>query len=118
MVQDYKQLQIWKRSMDLAVKLYRLTKKFPKSETYNLISQLRRAVTSISANITEGASRSTRKDFSRFLNQAYSSLKEIECLIILSNKLKYLQNEDFEPLEQEIDQIGRMIWKFREKIKS
>ena len=57
MVQDYKQLKIWRRSFQLVVDVYKLTNKFPKSEKYNLTSQLRRAATSISSNIAEGASK-------------------------------------------------------------
>ena len=117
MVQNYKNLQIWKRSFDLAVKMYKITAKFPKSEQYNLTSQMRRASTSISANIAEGASKHTSKDFARFLNQAYGSLKEVESLLLLSKELKYILVKDFEPLSEEIQQIARMIYRFIEIVK-
>jgi len=117
MVQNYKQLKIWKRSFDLAVKIYKITNKFPRHENYNLTSQLRRASTSISTNIAEGASKNTSTDFVRFLNQAYASLKEVDSLMLLSKELKYALVRDFQPLEKEIDEIVRMIYRLIEKIK-
>ena len=118
MVQDYKQLKIWQRSFQLAVEVYKLTNKFPKHERYNLISQLRRAVTSISSNIAEGASKHTSTDFVRFLNQAYASLKEVESLLLLSKELKYILVRDFEAVDREIDELARMIYRFSEVVKS
>ena len=117
MVQDYKQLKIWQRSFQLAVEVYKLTNKFPNHERYNLTSQLRRAVTSISSNIAEGASKHTSTDFVRFLNQAYASLKEVESQLLLSKELKYLLVRDFEPLSKEIDELARMIYRFIEVVK-
>lgn len=117
MVQNYKQLKIWQRSFQLAVEVYKLTNKFPNHERYNLTSQLRRAVTSISSNIAEGASKHTSTDFVRFLNQAYASLKEVENLLLLSKELKYVLMRDFEVLAKEIDELARMIYRFIEVIK-
>ena len=117
MVQNYKQLKIWKRSFQLAIDIYQLTNKFPKSEKYNLTAQLRRAATSISSNIAEGASKHTSTDFVRFLYQAYGSLKEVESLLMLSKELKYVLVRDFQPLAKEIDEIARMIYRFIEVVK-
>jgi len=117
MVQDYKQLKIWKRGFDLAVKIYKLTAKYPNHEKYNLTSQLRRAATSISSNIAEGASKHTAQDFQRFLYQAYASLKEVESLLLLSKELKYVLVRDFEVLAKEIDELARMIYRFIEVVK-
>jgi four helix bundle protein len=117
MVQNYKQLKIWKRSFQLAIEIYKLTNKFPKSEKYNLTAQLRRADTSISSNIAEGASKHTSVDFQRYLYQAYGSLKEVESQLLLSKELKYVLVRDFQPLEKEIDEIARMIYRFIEVVK-
>ena len=117
MVQNYKQLKIWKRSFQLAIDIYSLTNKFPKSEKFNLTAQLRRAATSISSNIAEGASKHTSVDFQRFLYQAYGSLKEVESLLLLSKELKYVLVRDFQPLEKEIDEIARMIYRFVDVVK-
>ena len=117
MVQDYKQLKIWKRSFELAVNIYKLTAKFPKHEKYNLTSQLRRASTSISSNIAEGASKQTSTDFVRFLNQAYASLKDVESILLLSKELKYILVRDFEVIVKEIDELARMIYRFIKVVK-
>ena len=118
MVQDYKQLKIWQRSFQLAVEVYKITAKFPKHEIYNLTSQLRRASTSISTNIAEGASKHTATDFVKFLNQAYASLKAVESLLLLSKELKYVIVRDFQVLAKEIDELARMIYRFIEVVKS
>jgi len=117
MPQNYKQLRIWKRSFELALKIYKITSKFPKSEKYNITAQIRRAATSISTNIAEGASRHTNQDFIRFLYQAYASLKEVENLLLLGKELKYLLVKDFQHLQKEIDEEARMIYRFIERIK-
>jgi|TARA_Y100000310_G_scaffold290927_1_gene318467 four helix bundle protein len=117
MPQNFKQLRIWKRSFNLALQIYQLTSKFPKSEKYNLTAQLRRAATSISSNIAEGASKHTSVDFQRYLYQAYGSLKEVESQLLLSKELKYLLVRDFQPLAKEIDEIARMIYRFIEVVK-
>ena len=117
MVQDYKQLKIWKRGFDLAVKIYKLTAKYPNHERYNLTSQLRRASTSISSNIAEGASKHTTQDFQRFLYQAYGSLKEVESLLSLSKELDYVLVKDFKELTKETDELARMIYRFIEVVK-
>jgi len=68
---NYKELKIWQKSVDLAVHVYEITKSFPKEEIYGLTSQLRRSAISISSNIAEGAGRNTKKDFSNFLGISY-----------------------------------------------
>lgn len=114
MTQNFKKLKIWKRSFDLAIKVYKITNKFPKSEKYNITAQLRRAATSISSNIAEGASKHTTTDFVRFLYQGYASLKEVESLLLMSKVLKYLLVRDFEVFAKEIDEIARMVYRFVE----
>ena len=111
-MQDYKKLKIWKRSFKLTKRVYEVTKPFPKSENYGLKSQIRRAVVSVPANIAEGASRQTNKDFKRYLTQSYASLKEVECLLLLSRELGYLRLKDLKALEQELLEISKMIYRF------
>src|SRR5687768_11047921 len=74
MVRDYRELEVWRLAMDLSEAVYRLTRKFPKTEEYRLTSQLLRAVVSIPANLAEGNARSTRKDYARFVSIARGSL--------------------------------------------
>lgn len=108
-MRDFKDLDVWKKSIDLAEKIYIVTKNFPTNEEYGLTSQLRRAAVSISSNISEGCGRRTNKDFSKFLHNAFGSLKEIECQLIIADRLEYLNRENFEDLMKELDDVGRML---------
>ncbi|MFY7853311.1 MAG: four helix bundle protein, partial [Brevundimonas sp.] len=77
-VRSYRDLEVWKRAMDLAVATYELTREFPREEQFGLTSQARRAATSIAANIAEGYGRATRPAYVSFLRIAQGSLKELE----------------------------------------
>lgn len=75
---NYKELNIWKKSLNLAVDVYVLTQKFPAEEKFGLISQLRRCAVSVPSNIAEGAGRKSNKEFSQFLSISYGSLCEMD----------------------------------------
>ena len=104
---DYKDLNIWKDSMDLVENVYKLVKFLPKEETYALSHQLRRAVISIPSNIAEGQNRNTDKEFIQFLYISLGSASEVETQLLISVRLKYIQNIDNE-LKQ-ITKIRKMI---------
>lgn len=87
---NHKNLDTWKESIQLNKKIYRITANLPKEEQYGLISQMRRAAVSISSNIAEGASRSSRKERKRFYEIARSSLVELDTQIEVSIELKFL----------------------------
>lgn len=84
---NFRELNIWKKSLDLSVDVYRITEEFPVVEKYNLISQIVRSAVSIPSNIAEGSGRGTNKDFCRFLNIALGSAYELETQLTISNKL-------------------------------
>jgi len=84
---SHRDLDVWKRAMDLAEQVYRLTATFPKDELYGLVSQMRRASVSVASNIAEGAARSSRKEFFHYLHTALGSLAELETQAILANRL-------------------------------
>ncbi len=86
----YKDLNIWKRSVKLATKIYEVTSHFPKEEKFGLISQLRRCAVSISSNIAEGAGRPSDKSFHYFLGIAYGSLCELETQMIIAHNLNFI----------------------------
>ena len=88
-VKSYRDLEVWKKGMDLVVMCYKTTKEFPKSEIYGLASQLRRAAVSIPANIAEGHERQHSKEFLQHLSIAYGSLGEMETLVQIAERLKY-----------------------------
>ena len=89
-MRDYTKIVAWQKADDLTVAVYEATKPFPKEETYALTSQLRRAAYSVPANITEGASRSSQKDYLDFLYIARGSLNETRYFIHLAKRLGYL----------------------------
>ena len=115
---DYRDLEIWKRSMGLATAVYRLTDAFPAQERFVLVSQLRRAATSIPANIAEGTGRRGDKDFARFLDIAYGSLLEVETLILLAEELGFAGREPARALRDETAQLGRMLNRLRLRMRS
>jgi four helix bundle protein len=106
-VSDYKDLNVWKESMDLVEDIYRLVKYFPREEIYALSNQLKRAVVSIPSNIAEGQNRNTLKEFIQFLYIALGSVSEVETQILIAQRLNYIQNIDNE-LKQ-ITKIRKMI---------
>lgn len=91
--------------------------KFPESEKFGLISQLRRASVSVPSNISEGCSRKSNKDFSRFLEIAIGSCYEIETQLLISNDLNFINNEDLEYLQNDLNRIVQMTSKFKSNLK-
>ena len=108
----YKELKIWQKSLDLVEKIYQLCELLPKSEDYNLKAQLKKAIVSVSLNIAEGKCRSTAKDFAHFLNISSASLTEVEVIIEISKRLKYIDNCD----EINIIELNKMINSLRSKL--
>jgi four helix bundle protein len=108
-VNSYKDLIIWKRSMDLVEIVYKLTENFPSKENFGLISQMRRAAISIPANIAEGYGRQSTGSYSQFLSISRGSLFELETQIEISLRLKYLNESDSDKLLSEIVEISKMI---------
>ena len=106
---SFEKLDVWEKSKDFAVKIYRITKSFPKEEKFGLISQLRRASISIGSNIAEGSSRTTAKEQSRFYTIAFSSAIEVLNQLIISKELKFLDVEDYIELRSDIEQITAML---------
>jgi four helix bundle protein len=104
---SYKDLQVWKVSMDLVIEVYKLTDKFPRSEIYGLTNQVRRSSVSIPSNIAEGSGRRSLKEFIHFLYISKASLLELETQIEISNRLGYIK--DVGPLNESIKYIRTML---------
>jgi len=117
-LQSYRDLLVWQKGIDLVVVSYRATEAFPKSETYGLISQIRRAATSIPANIAEGYGRGTRKEYVQFLMFTQGSLKELETHFIVSEKLTYITAAQCERVLKQTDELGRMLGSLIRKLKT
>jgi four helix bundle protein len=109
-IQSYRDLEVWKKAIDLTVECYRLSAAFPTEERFGLTSQLRRAATSVAANIAEGRGRRGTGDSIRFIDIAYGSLVEVETLLILAGRLGYITADDaLEGLLARSAEIGRML---------
>jgi four helix bundle protein len=118
-MQDYEQLDIWRRAMDYAVRVYEFTAQLPADERYNLVSQLRRAVTSVPLNIAEGCGCATNAEFSRFLSYAYRSLKELATCLELCRRLhSSLDEATVVALIDEANQISRMTRGLMQRLSS
>ena len=117
-IKSYKDLNIWKRSIELVEDIYRLTKSFPKEELYGLTSQMRRAAVSIPSNIAEGFTRFHNKEYRQFLYIALGSCSELSTQIIIASRLKYFDNNKMEQLLDEIDEICKMTMNLIKKINS
>lgn len=115
---QYKNLRIWQKAMDLVIEVYLLTSGFPDSEKYGLINQMRRCAVSIPSNIAEGARRNGKSEFHHFLGIAKGSLAELETQIEISSRLNFKKDVDYEKLLAETDSLGRMISKLQSSIKS
>jgi four helix bundle protein len=116
---NFKELQIWKRSIDLAVDVYKLISHFPVEEKYGLTSQCRRSAVSIPSNIAEGSGRGTNKDFSRFLDISLGSSFELETQLILAENL-FIDTDELENtnrINSELTEIQKMIFGFQNKLK-
>jgi four helix bundle protein len=118
MINSYKDLVVWQRSMELVVAIYRLTNQYPKSELYSLVSQSRRAVVSIVSNIAEGRFRGTRKDFLQFLRISYSSGAELETQIEIAKRLSFAKMSDFKEVDNLLLEVMRMLNKMISSLRS
>ncbi|NVJ86895.1 MAG: four helix bundle protein [Algoriphagus sp.] len=112
----YKELKVWQKAIDLAVEVYRVTEKLPSEERFGLISQINRCAISIPSNIAEGAGRNTNKDFNHFLGVSLGSSFELDTQMIISNRLGYVNNDDFEIIEKELEHIQNMIVKLKQNL--
>ena len=115
-IKSYRDLDVWQRSVDICVKIYQVSDKFPASEQYGLTSQLRRSAVSLASNIAEGHSRSTG-EFARFLLIARGSLSELETQIEIAKRIGYLSQELADDLAIDHQIIGRQLNALLQKIK-
>ncbi|MEP5253912.1 MAG: four helix bundle protein [Winogradskyella arenosi] len=115
---NFKKLKIWNESMDLVSESYKITRSFPKFETYGLISQMNRCAVSIPSNIAEGTSKSSNKHFSNYLEHSLGSAFEWETQLNVAFNESYISEEKFKELEQRIKQIQKMISSFKSALQS
>lgn len=118
-MQDFRKLEIYKKSIDYCVQIYKFSATIAPSEKYGLISQIRRAVSSISLNISEGAGTNSNKEFALFISYAYRSVNEVlTCLELIKQLKLYRKPEELENLENAGVLISRMIYSFYKKLEN
>lgn len=113
---NYKDLKVWQKSVDLAVKVYEITREFPREEIYGLTSQLRRCAVSIPSNIAEGAGRNTKNDFKNFLGISHGSSCELDTQLIIANKIDFLNESTLASLQKELLEIQKMNWALKNSL--
>ena len=117
-VQDSRKLTVWQRSHQFTLKVYTLTKTFPREESLALTSQMRRAASSIPSNIAEGCGRGGAGELARFVQIASGSASELEYQLLLALDLGYLSPEVHKDAEREITEIKRMLTGFNAQVRS
>lgn len=115
--QSFEELEVWKKSQDLAVEVYKVTKSFPQDELYSITSQIRRAVGSVSANIAEGFGRNSSKDKVHFMTIAYGSLLETKNFLYLSARLGYIDESDLEQLLDQVILCQKLLNSFKRSLR-
>jgi len=114
----WENLEIWQLADELALRVYLVTKGFPKDELYGITSRLRRAALSIPTNIVEGYSRKGDKELTRFANISLGSLAETKYLLKFAKKLGLLKEKDYKELSRGYEELGRKLWEFYEAVRS
>ena len=109
MIESYRDLHIWKRSVELRVALYQLTANFPREEIYGLTNQLRRASVSIASNIAEGYGRGSRGEYKQFLAMARGSNFEVQTQLVIVKELQYCSSESVDKVESLSIEVGKML---------
>jgi len=107
MISDYKQLNVWLKSIELVTNVYELVKKMPREELYSLADQIKRSAVSVPSNIAEGSGRNTTKEYIQFLYIALGSASELETQLIIGKNLGFFH--DIEMYMKEINDIRKML---------
>jgi four helix bundle protein len=108
-VKDFKQLNVWAKAHQLTLRLYEVTRLFPREEMYGLTSQIRRSAASVPANVAEGCGRRSDGELTRFLQIARGSASELEYHLLLARDLRFLEHNEFDRLQGELVEVQRML---------
>lgn len=117
-MRNFKELKIWQKGFDIAIKSYRLTSTFPKEEKCGITSQINRAAVSIPSNIAEGSSRSSDKDYNRFTEISLGSSFELETQVLISQTLNFGEKNLASEILKDLDEEQKMLISFMNKLKS
>jgi len=110
----YRDLEVWKDAVSLIKVIYKISDDLPKTEEYNIKSQMKRAIISVALNIAEGKTRKSSKEFAHFLNLSLSSLHEVEAILYICEELNFLSGLD--EIHNKIQILGKRISALRSKL--
>jgi len=115
-MRDFKQLKIWQNGFKIAVRSFHLVKNFPNEEKYGLSSQITRSAVSIPSNIAEGSSRTSKKDYSRFIEIALGSTFELETQLLIAQAVSYGNEDLIVDILKSVDEEQKMLMSFMSKL--
>ena len=116
MIASYRDLEVWRKRMDLATEAYRLAREMPKAEEYRLTSQLLRAAASVPANIAEGYTRGSRKEYAQLVSVARGSLAQTETFLMLASRAGPLPEGKIAPTLALAESLGRRLTVLRQRL--
>lgn len=116
-MRGFRKLVLYNKSKELVLLIYKTTSKFPKTETFTLVPQMRRAAVSVMANIIEGYSRESSKEYARFLTISIASLTELEVFVELSYELKFINRRTYEGIQKLIIENKKLLYRSRKTIR-
>ena len=108
-MKTHKDLEVWKKSIELVTEIYQITKDFPKEEIYGLTSQIKRSAVSVPSNIAEGAARQSNKEYIQFLYIALGSLMELDTQLVIAKNINFVDEEMLSNIDDKIETIGKML---------
>lgn len=108
-MRDFKELKVWQKAHRFVLDLYKHTRNFPSDERFGLTAHLRKSASSIPSNIAEGCGREGEREFARFLSIAAGSASESEYQLLLAHDLGYLQSDTHQKLDDQINEVKRML---------
>jgi four helix bundle protein len=112
----FENLKVWQKAMELNDETFKISKKFPIDERFNLISQIRRAADSIVLNIAEGSTSQSNPEFARFLGYSIRSVVEVACALFIAKRRDYLESEEFIYLYNFTEDLVKMLQAFKAKL--
>jgi len=115
-MRDFKKYDVWKLSHEITLEVYHVTRSFPNTEKYQLVSQMQRAAYSIPSNFSEGCGRGSDKDFNRFLQICLGSAHELEYFLLLSKDLSFIEENIYHDLDNKINLIKMKLFRLSEKL--
>ena len=115
---NFEKLEVWQKAIDFTDLVYKLTRQFPDDERFGLTNQLRRAAVSISSNIAEGSSRSSKSDFARFVEIATGSVFEVVSQAFIAHRQSFLSEDQFRKIYTDAEELSRMLSGLRKSLLS